>query len=72
VAVHTWKRCPTCGSRELVEMLYGDPGDPELRDLWAEGKAMLRPRRSTGGRCVPPGWGCRECGFESRPVETTE
>jgi hypothetical protein len=55
------KRCPRCGDRDLVDILYGTPGDPALFRLWAEGKAMLRAGRCGDG---PPGWMCRECGYE--------
>ncbi len=54
-------RCPRCGSRDLVEVLYGTANDPSLRDLWLSGKAMLRAGRCGDG---PPGWACRECGLE--------
>jgi hypothetical protein len=55
------KRCPRCASRELVDVLYGTPDDPVLRELWQAGKVMLRPGRCGDG---PPGWACRECGLE--------
>jgi hypothetical protein len=66
VTVGSWKRCPRCGSRELVEIIYGTPEDPRTRELWLRGKLMLR-RPNPAGRCVPPGWACRECGFGSLP-----
>jgi hypothetical protein len=58
-----WRQpCPRCGSRALVDVLYGTPEDRDLFELWAEGKVMLRPGRCGDG---PPGWACRECGLES-------
>jgi predicted Zn-ribbon and HTH transcriptional regulator len=59
------KRCPRCGSREIVDVLYGTPDDSGLRELWLSGKAMLRPGRCGDG---PPGWACRECGLESKEI----
>jgi hypothetical protein len=58
--------CPRCGSRALVDVLYGTPGDPALLELWAKGKVMLRPGRCGDGS---PGWACRECGLESIELE---
>jgi hypothetical protein len=57
------RRCPRCGSRELLDIIYGTPENLELRNLWAEGRIMLRRRRATDGKS--PGWCCRECGLES-------
>ena len=58
--------CPRCGSRSLVDVLYGTPDDPALLELWSKGKVMLRPGRCGDG---PPGWACRECGLESVELE---
>jgi hypothetical protein len=55
------KRCPRCGSRDLVQVLYGTPAEPSLRRLWERGEVMLRPGRCGDGA---PGWACRECGLE--------
>jgi hypothetical protein len=54
-------RCPRCGERALVDILYGTPEDPALHALWVEGKAMIREGTCDDG---PPGWMCRECGYE--------
>jgi len=59
------KRCPRCGSPEIVDVLYGTPDDPELRELVNSGKVMLRPGRCGDG---PPGWACHECGLESKEL----
>ncbi len=61
------RRCPRCGSKDLVDVLYGTPDDPELRELWANGEVMLRPGRCGDG---PPGWACRECGLEELELRT--
>jgi hypothetical protein len=54
-------RCPRCGAHELIDILYGSPEDRALYRLWADGKAMIRAGRCEDG---PPGWMCRECGYE--------
>jgi hypothetical protein len=59
------KRCPRCGSRQIVDVLYGTPDDPELRELVLQGKFLLRPGRCGDG---PPGWACFECGLESKEL----
>jgi hypothetical protein len=61
VRIGTPGRCPRCGERELVDILYGTPDDPALHELWIQGKAMIRPGTCADG---PPGWMCRECGYE--------
>jgi hypothetical protein len=61
-------RCPRCGERALVEILYGTPDDPALRSLWLEGKAMIREGSCGDG---PPGWMCWECGYEEREYRAT-
>jgi hypothetical protein len=61
-------RCPRCGERALVDVLYGTPDDPTLRELWVRGKAMIRPGTCGDG---PPGWMCRECGYEETEYRAT-
>ena len=59
--IGTPDRCPRCGERALADILYGTPDDPLLRELWVQGKVMIRPGKCGDG---PPGWMCRECGYE--------
>lgn len=50
-------KCPACGSREVVRIVYGYPG-PELVQDAESGKVTL------GGCCVSgfdPSWQCLEC-----------
>jgi len=54
-----------------VEILYGTPDDHAAHDLWIRGKVMLRPWPESRVRCISPGWACRECGYESQPIELT-
>jgi hypothetical protein len=61
VSRSTRGRCPRCGERALVDILYGTPDDPALHALWVEGRAMIREGTCADG---PPGWMCRECGYE--------
>jgi hypothetical protein len=61
-------RCPRCGELALVEILYGSPDDPALLRLWVGGRAMIRDGRCADG---PPGWMCRECGYEEREYRAT-
>lgn len=62
------KHCPRCGSTELRDIMYGDPDDDELRDLWAHGDVMIRERRTTDWES--PGWMCAECGLETADIKT--
>ena len=47
--------------------MYGTPEDPELLNLWARGRVMIRPRRTTDG--ASPGWMCAECGLETSDIK---
>jgi hypothetical protein len=51
-----------------VDILYGTPDDPDLRELWVQGKAMIRPGNCGDGS---PGWMCRECGYEYAEYRAT-
>ena len=63
------RRCPFCGSHEVVPILYGLPG-PEMMEQAEAGKIAL------GGCCVTgddPNWHCNKCGHEwGRPKEREE
>jgi hypothetical protein len=61
VRIGTPDRCPRCGEPALIDILYGTPDETELHELWVQGKAMIRPGSCADG---PPGWMCRECGYE--------
>jgi predicted Zn-ribbon and HTH transcriptional regulator len=61
-------RCPRCGERALIGILYGTPDDPALHGLWLQGKAMIREGTCPDG---PPGWMCRECGYEYTEYRAT-
>jgi hypothetical protein len=49
-------------------VLYGTPDEPSLHELWIQGKAMIRPGTCADG---PPGWMCRECGYEETEYRAT-
>jgi len=68
IRIGTPDRCPRCGEGALIDILYGTPDDPELRELWVQGKAMIRPGNCADG---PPGWMCRECGYEYAEYRAT-
>ncbi len=57
------RKCPKCGSRNVVEILYGLPDFSDLRmqaDL-KSGKIVC------GGCCISgndPDYRCRDCGYE--------
>ncbi|ABK78397.1 hypothetical protein CENSYa_1787 [Cenarchaeum symbiosum A] len=56
------RKCPKCGSKKVVEIMYGLPpmGDQWKKDL-DEGKFVL------GGCCVTnhdPKWYCKDCSLE--------
>jgi hypothetical protein len=40
--IGTSGRCPRCGEYALIDILYGTPDHPQLRELWIQGKAMIR------------------------------
>lgn len=59
------KRCPKCGSRETVRIVYGFPA-PELVEEAQRGKVEL------GGCCMTPDQPerrCKSCGYSWRAEE---
>ena len=66
--IGTPARCPRCGERALIDILYGTPDEPALHELWVQGKAMIREGTCADG---PPGWMCRECGYEYAEYRAT-
>jgi hypothetical protein len=62
--------CPKCGSHEIVPIMYGLPGGPEVMEAAKQGKIAL------GGCCIgerDPQKHCNACGteFEFRSLQAT-
>ena len=58
-AVRAPRRCPNCGSKSIVRIVYGLPG-PELFEKAERGEVMLGGCIITGN---DPAHGCLECGW---------